>query len=131
MRRRVLLGGVLGALFALGWWVGGTRAASGLYTGLDLFVEVLETVQANYVDAVDTGKLVTGAMRGVAHGLDPWSRYLDPDEYGEVSLAAIVTMTANTVSNCGLSQYIVSKPRAGRAAQTPAASGSARTSITT
>src|SRR5262245_16237219 len=81
MRRRVLLGGVLGALFALGWWVGGTRAASGLYSGLDLFVEVLETVQANYVDPVDTGKLVTGAMRGVAHGLDPWSRYLDPDEF--------------------------------------------------
>ena len=81
MRRRVLLGGVLGALFALGWWVGGTRAASGLYTGLDLFVEVLETVQANYVDPVDTGKLVTGAMRGVARGLDPWSRYLDADEF--------------------------------------------------
>jgi carboxyl-terminal processing protease len=81
MRRRVLLGGVLGVLFALGWWAGGSRAANGLYSGLDLFVEVLQTVQANYVDPVDTGKLVTGAMRGVAHGLDPWSRYLDPEEF--------------------------------------------------
>lgn len=44
------------------------------------------------------------------------TRYLDPDEYGEISLAAVVIMTANTVSNCGLSQYIVSKPNAGRAA---------------
>jgi carboxyl-terminal processing protease len=81
MRRRVVIGGVLGALFALGWWAGATRASSGLYSGLDLFIEVLQTVQANYVDAVDTGKLVTGAMRGVTRALDPWSRYLDGDEF--------------------------------------------------
>lgn len=44
------------------------------------------------------------------------TRYLDPDEYGQVSLAAVVILTANTVSNCGLSQYLVSRPGAGRAA---------------
>ena len=81
MRRRVLLGAVLGTLFAFGWWVGGSRAASGLYSGLDLFIEVLQSVQTNYVDVVDPAKLITGAMRGVAHGLDPWSRYLDPEEF--------------------------------------------------
>jgi carboxyl-terminal processing protease len=80
IRRRVLLGSVLGSLFAVGWWAG-VRAASGPYTGLDLFIEVLQTVQANYVDPVDSGKLVTGAMRGITHALDPWSRYLDPDEF--------------------------------------------------
>jgi carboxyl-terminal processing protease len=80
IRRRVLLGAVLGVLFGFGWWAG-ARAATGLYTGLDLFIEVLQTVQANYVDAVDTDKLVTGAMRGVSHSLDPWSRYLDADEF--------------------------------------------------
>ncbi len=42
--------------------------------------------------------------------------YLSPDEYGEVSLAALVTMTASVLANCGLSQYIASKPNAGRAA---------------
>jgi carboxyl-terminal processing protease len=81
MRRRVMVGGVLGALFALGWWAGATRASSGLYSGLDLFVEVLQVVQSNYVDAVEPGKLVTGAMRGVTRALDPWSRYLDADEF--------------------------------------------------
>ncbi len=81
MRRRVALGAVLGALFALGWWAGGTHAARGIYSGLDLFIEVLQTVQANYVDPVDPAKLVTGAMRGVARGLDPWSRYLDAEEF--------------------------------------------------
>jgi carboxyl-terminal processing protease len=81
MRRRVWFGGVLGALFALGWWAGATKASSGLYGGLDLFIEVLQAVQANYVDAVDSSKLVTGAMRGVTRALDPWSRYLDADEF--------------------------------------------------
>jgi len=81
MRRRFVLGTVLGALFALGWWAGGGHASRGLYSGLDLFVEVLQTVSANYVDPVDPSKLVTGAMRGVGHGLDPWSRYLDAEEF--------------------------------------------------
>ena len=80
IRRRVLFGGVLGVLFAFGWWAG-ARAAGGLYTGLDQFIEVLQAVQANYVDPIDSGKLVTGAMRGVTRALDPWSRYLDPDEF--------------------------------------------------
>ena len=81
MRRRFVLGAVLGVLFGLGWWAGGGHASRGLYSGLDLFVEVLQTVSANYVDPVDPGKLVTGAMRGMAHGLDPWSRYLDAEEF--------------------------------------------------
>jgi PST family polysaccharide transporter len=44
------------------------------------------------------------------------TRFLGPDTYGEVSLASVVILTANTFSNCGLSQYIVSKPHAGREA---------------
>ncbi len=44
------------------------------------------------------------------------TRFLDPAEYGEVSLAAVVIATAGVVSSCGLSQYIVSRPNAGRAA---------------
>jgi carboxyl-terminal processing protease len=81
MRRRVVVGAVLGGLFVLGWWAGGGRAAHGPYSGLDLFLEVLQTVESNHVDPVDTHRLVTGAMRGVAQGLDPWSRYLDPEEF--------------------------------------------------
>jgi PST family polysaccharide transporter len=44
------------------------------------------------------------------------TRFLDPDEYGEASLAAVVVLTASMVSNCGLSQYLVSRPNAGREA---------------
>lgn len=44
------------------------------------------------------------------------TRFLDPEVYGEYSLAAVVVMTATVLSNCGLSQYLVSKPNEGRAA---------------
>lgn len=44
------------------------------------------------------------------------TRFLGPDVYGEVSLASIVILTATTLSSCGISQYLVSKPDAGRTA---------------
>jgi lipopolysaccharide exporter len=44
------------------------------------------------------------------------TRFLDPDAYGEVSLASVVILTATTFSNCGLSQYLVSRPDGGREA---------------
>ncbi len=58
----------------------------------------------------------TGARAVGVAGTLLVTRYLGPDEYGEVSLASVVVLTATTFSNCGLSQYIVSKPGAGRAA---------------
>ena len=44
------------------------------------------------------------------------TKFIAPDVYGEVSLAAVIIQTAHAVSSCGLSQYIVSKPHEGRAA---------------
>ena len=44
------------------------------------------------------------------------TKFIAPDVYGEVSLAAVIIQTAHAVSSCGLSQYIVSRPREGRAA---------------
>jgi lipopolysaccharide exporter len=44
------------------------------------------------------------------------TRFLDPTVYGEVSLASVVILTATTFSNCGLSQYLVSRPDGGRIA---------------
>ncbi len=44
------------------------------------------------------------------------TRFLAPDVYGEVSIAAVVIQTAQMASTCGLSQYLVSKPNAGNKA---------------
>jgi lipopolysaccharide exporter len=42
------------------------------------------------------------------------THYLSPEDYGEVSLAALVMSTASVAANCGLGQYIVAKPNAER-----------------
>jgi PST family polysaccharide transporter len=44
------------------------------------------------------------------------THYLTPEDYGEVSLAMVIAATASMLSNCGLSQYIASRPNADRTA---------------
>jgi carboxyl-terminal processing protease len=87
IRKRVLLGLLLAALFALGWWVGRGGATGDLYGNLDLFVEVLNKVEQNYVDPVDPGKLVDGALRGMLRNLDPYSQYLDAKGFANLKNA--------------------------------------------
>lgn len=41
------------------------------------------------------------------------TRFLHPEQYGEVSLAALIVVIANTLTNGGLSQYIATRPKAG------------------
>ncbi|HSO31629.1 MAG TPA: S41 family peptidase [Labilithrix sp.] len=42
---------------------------------------VLVQVENNYVDPVDRGKLVEGAIKGMVENLDPHSSYLPPEEW--------------------------------------------------
>src|SRR5215207_6639681 len=44
------------------------------------------------------------------------TRFVAPAEYGEVTVAAVLAMTANQLSSLGLGQYLVSRPAASRSA---------------
>src|SRR5262245_25641107 len=44
------------------------------------------------------------------------TRFLDPETYGEASLAANIVLTAQMLSSSGLTLYLVAKPKEGRAA---------------
>ena len=46
--------------------------------------EILEKVKANYVEPIDDGKLVAGAVNGVLRSLDPHSAYLDAEAFREL-----------------------------------------------
>src|SRR5437867_2671759 len=85
MRRGIVLGALLALLFGLGWAVGrGSARAGDLYQNLDLFVDILHTVEQNYVDPVEPEKLVSGALRGMLRDLDPYSQFLDAHAYRDL-----------------------------------------------
>ncbi|HVP14872.1 MAG TPA: S41 family peptidase [Terriglobales bacterium] len=83
IRRRLALVTLLAVLFALGWWVGRVSSRD-LYGDLDLFVEVLHKVEANYVDPVEPQPLMRGAIKGLLRELDPYSQYLDSKAYANL-----------------------------------------------
>ncbi|MGB5421768.1 MAG: S41 family peptidase [Desulfobacterales bacterium] len=56
------------------------------YKGLKLFTEVIEIVQKNYVDEVNSKDLIEKAIQGMVRGLDPHSALLPPDAFEDLSI---------------------------------------------
>jgi len=52
------------------------------------FAEALQTIREQYAEPVDDTLLITEAIRGMAAGLDPYSVYLDADEYEQARISA-------------------------------------------
>jgi carboxyl-terminal processing protease len=53
-----------------------------------MLAEVLERVKHDYVDPVDDHQLLQAAIRGMVASLDPYSAYLEGDEYDEVKISS-------------------------------------------
>ena len=58
-----------------------TRTA---FKQLELFGNVLDTIERQYVTPVDDKKLIEAALDGMLTSLDPHSGYLSPDGFGEM-----------------------------------------------
>ncbi|HLE25695.1 MAG TPA: S41 family peptidase [Thermodesulfobacteriota bacterium] len=56
------------------------------YQGLSNFTRVLDLIERNYVDNVDTEKLAISAIEGMLKTLDPYSAYLTPERYKELEI---------------------------------------------
>jgi carboxyl-terminal processing protease len=56
------------------------------YKDIKTFSEVLDMVRKNYVDDVDTTKLMQGAINGMIRSLDPHSSFMTPDLYQELEI---------------------------------------------
>ncbi len=52
-----------------------------IYLKIDLFGEVLETINKEYVDEVNQSKTIDAAINGVLQSLDPYSAYMSPKMY--------------------------------------------------
>ena len=80
-------------LVAVVFWTIGSGFNRGLsagneetYKGLKLFSDVIELVEKNYVDEVDTKKLVQKAIQGMVRSLDPHSSLLPPEAFEELQV---------------------------------------------
>ncbi len=55
-----------------------------LYEKIDLFGEVLEKIQNEYVDEIDQSEVMDSAINGVLQSLDPYSAYMNPKIFDEM-----------------------------------------------
>ena len=55
-----------------------------LYEKIDLFSEVLEKIQNEYVDEIDQSEVMDSAINGVLQSLDPYSAYMSPEIFKEM-----------------------------------------------
>ena len=54
---------------------------SDIYKKIDLFGEVLEKINEEYVDDVDRSKSMDAAINGLLQSLDPYSAYMTPESF--------------------------------------------------
>ena len=50
-----------------------------IYKKIDLFSEVLNKINKEYVDEVDQSEMMDSAINGVLQSLDPYSAYMTPE----------------------------------------------------
>ncbi len=54
------------------------------YKKIDLFSEVIEKIQKEYVDEVDQAEIMDSAINGVLQSLDPYSAYMTPSLFEDM-----------------------------------------------
>ena len=73
-------------LFVLISPVSASPEDEGVYKGLSNFTKVLDLIERNYVDKVDSEELTNNAIEGMLKTLDPYSAYLSPERYKELEI---------------------------------------------
>ena len=59
----------------------GLTANESFYDKIDLFSEVLDKINKEYVDEIDQNKVMDSAINGVLQSLDPYSAYMSPEMF--------------------------------------------------
>jgi carboxyl-terminal processing protease len=62
------------------------ESQSTVYEQLDLFGDIFERIRGQYVEEVDSKKLIEAAINGMLTSLDPHSGYLPPDDFDDMQV---------------------------------------------
>ncbi len=83
---QMMVTAVLFIAIATGFTRESSADSEAVYKGLKTFADVIEMIEKNYVDPVDTEKLVQEAIQGMVSSLDPHSLLLPPEEFEDLQI---------------------------------------------
>ena len=77
---------ILGILFLvyIGFIQSVSSSEESIYNKIDLFGEVLEKINREYVDEINQSKSMDSAINGLLQSLDPYSSYMSPEIFKEM-----------------------------------------------
>ncbi len=81
-----LAGGLLTTQFAGPLIAQEAAKTSSVYEQLDLFGDIFERIRAQYVEEVDSKKLIEAAINGMLTSLDPHSSYLNEEDFSAMQV---------------------------------------------
>ncbi len=71
-------------LFCLFFTTTAQSVENNIYKKIDLFGEVIEKINKEYVDEIDQSKSMDSAINGLLQSLDPYSAYMSPEIFNEM-----------------------------------------------
>jgi carboxyl-terminal processing protease len=83
-KRKALLLAFLAAGITAASWMPVRSGVEQTYESLKLVVDVLQHIQTQYVEEKDPKALVYGAAKGMVQTLDPFSQFMEPDQYKDM-----------------------------------------------
>ncbi len=89
MNKRRLTLGLLAIVLLSATWVGSRLWAgkTNIYTSLEVFQRVLQITRDTYVSDVELDEMIEDAMNGMLRELDPYSMYMNPEAYENLSIS--------------------------------------------
>ena len=68
-------------IFIISFSTGKTEIQDDIYKKIDLFSEVLDKINKEYVDDINQSEAMDSAINGVLQSLDPYSAYMSPESF--------------------------------------------------